>query len=361
MAQRLLASTADLEAIAVDDDADVPALHGWRREIFGEDALGLKAGRLALAVRDRKPVVIRLDSAAMTPDARGRPRLHRPSRRGGLGPAEARLAGHDEIGRADLLQGVATVLYAGRNPALGTEAWRPEDDLELALARRAAAGHQAFVTPGHAQGLRTFAQAAERDRSGGAGGPLRQQKLELEHALLALLGPRLTRLRLANIFGFETRSGRATFMAAMLAGLARRDEIRFDVSPFVHRDFLPIEFCAPWLAELARHPPGGVLNVGSGVPLAIGRLALWLIEGYGRGRLVIDRPDERDQFVLDTRSLKGLLGRRQERPAGELRRHRSQPTPLTGRSARAWTSTGFKTVDAHRRRPRHWRPRSTTA
>ena len=39
VAQRLLASTADLEAIAVDDDADVPALHGWRREIFGEDAL----------------------------------------------------------------------------------------------------------------------------------------------------------------------------------------------------------------------------------------------------------------------------------------------------------------------------------
>jgi ribonuclease D len=61
VAQRLLASTAELEAIALDDAADVPALHGWRREIFGEDALALKAGRLALAVRDRKPVVIRLD------------------------------------------------------------------------------------------------------------------------------------------------------------------------------------------------------------------------------------------------------------------------------------------------------------
>ena len=63
VAQRLLASTAELEAIAVDDHADVPALHGWRREIFGEDALGRKAGRLALAVRGRKPVVIRLDAS----------------------------------------------------------------------------------------------------------------------------------------------------------------------------------------------------------------------------------------------------------------------------------------------------------
>ena len=61
VAQRLVAGTADLEAIAVDDAADVPALHGWRREIFGEQALALKAGRLALAVRGRRPVVIRLD------------------------------------------------------------------------------------------------------------------------------------------------------------------------------------------------------------------------------------------------------------------------------------------------------------
>ena len=67
VAQRLVASTADLEAIAVDDEADVPAMHGWRREIFGEDALALKAGRLALAVRGRRPVVIRLDGAAWPP------------------------------------------------------------------------------------------------------------------------------------------------------------------------------------------------------------------------------------------------------------------------------------------------------
>ncbi len=64
VAQRLLANTADLEAIAADDAADVPALQGWRREIFGDDALALKQGRIALAVRDRKPVVIRLDASS---------------------------------------------------------------------------------------------------------------------------------------------------------------------------------------------------------------------------------------------------------------------------------------------------------
>jgi ribonuclease D len=48
VAQKLVAGTADIEAIAADDAADVPALSGWRRELFGEDALRLKHGRLAL-------------------------------------------------------------------------------------------------------------------------------------------------------------------------------------------------------------------------------------------------------------------------------------------------------------------------
>ncbi len=50
VAQRLVASSADLELIAADDEADVQALRGWRRELFGEDAIALKHGRLALTV-----------------------------------------------------------------------------------------------------------------------------------------------------------------------------------------------------------------------------------------------------------------------------------------------------------------------
>ncbi len=48
VAQKLVASAEDLEAIAVADDAPVRALHGWRREVFGKDALALKHGELAL-------------------------------------------------------------------------------------------------------------------------------------------------------------------------------------------------------------------------------------------------------------------------------------------------------------------------
>jgi len=50
VAQRLIATSDDVEAIALSDSADVRALHGWRRELFGEDALKLKHGKLAIGL-----------------------------------------------------------------------------------------------------------------------------------------------------------------------------------------------------------------------------------------------------------------------------------------------------------------------
>lgn len=63
VAQKLIANTADLERIAADDNADVPALKGWRRSVFGEAALDLKHGRLFLGVEDRTIKPVRLDGA----------------------------------------------------------------------------------------------------------------------------------------------------------------------------------------------------------------------------------------------------------------------------------------------------------
>ncbi|MGE0045880.1 MAG: ribonuclease D [Hyphomonadaceae bacterium] len=51
VAPRLIASVADLELIAASDEADVAALKGWRREVFGEQALKLKHGKLALTLK----------------------------------------------------------------------------------------------------------------------------------------------------------------------------------------------------------------------------------------------------------------------------------------------------------------------
>ena len=62
VAQKLVASTADLERLALDDKAPVPALQGWRREIFGEAALALKRGELALSAAANNIALIDLSA-----------------------------------------------------------------------------------------------------------------------------------------------------------------------------------------------------------------------------------------------------------------------------------------------------------
>jgi len=58
VAAKVIATVDDLERIAASDRADVPALKGWRRELFGDKALALKRGKLALAIEQGKVAVV---------------------------------------------------------------------------------------------------------------------------------------------------------------------------------------------------------------------------------------------------------------------------------------------------------------
>lgn len=58
VAAKVIATVDDLEKIAADDNADVAALKGWRRELFGETALKLKRGEVALAFQNRQITVL---------------------------------------------------------------------------------------------------------------------------------------------------------------------------------------------------------------------------------------------------------------------------------------------------------------
>ena len=61
VAAKVIATVDDLDRIAADDEADVPALKGWRRELFGEKEIALKHGRLALAVDKGRVVTVEKD------------------------------------------------------------------------------------------------------------------------------------------------------------------------------------------------------------------------------------------------------------------------------------------------------------
>ena len=64
VAPRLIATVSDLEKIAGDDNADTPALDGWRRKAFGEDALKLKRGELALVLDGARVRVVEVRRGA---------------------------------------------------------------------------------------------------------------------------------------------------------------------------------------------------------------------------------------------------------------------------------------------------------
>lgn len=61
VAPRLIASSDDLERLAAFDDGNIAALHGWRAEVFGNDAVALREGKLALTLEKGEAVVVELE------------------------------------------------------------------------------------------------------------------------------------------------------------------------------------------------------------------------------------------------------------------------------------------------------------
>ena len=67
VAAKMVATVDDLEALATDDAADIAAMRGWRRTIFGEKALELKHSRLALTVENGKVITLEWQEKATPP------------------------------------------------------------------------------------------------------------------------------------------------------------------------------------------------------------------------------------------------------------------------------------------------------
>jgi ribonuclease D len=60
VATKLVANSEDIERLALEESPDLPALRGWRAEVFGADALDLKQGRICLGVDGRRVKLLRI-------------------------------------------------------------------------------------------------------------------------------------------------------------------------------------------------------------------------------------------------------------------------------------------------------------
>jgi ribonuclease D len=57
VAQKLIASTQDLEDLIADDSADIKTLKGWRYDLFGKKALDFKNGKVAITMEENNVIL----------------------------------------------------------------------------------------------------------------------------------------------------------------------------------------------------------------------------------------------------------------------------------------------------------------
>ncbi|MDD0841202.1 NAD-dependent epimerase/dehydratase family protein [Pseudomonas sp. Gutcm_11s] len=202
----------------------------------------------------------------------------------------------------DWLEGVDCLINCAFNDSLKREPYSASRDIDLQLGERLLSRPEVRYLMLSSRMVYGPARAGGRLHEALPTQPVNpygMAKLHSEEALAALLGDRLTVLRLSNVCGYELEEGRRSFFAMASRSLVGDARIVLDMSPFVERDFLPVEILASWLPQIVSRLRPGLYNLGAGHGTATGRIAQWLIEGHGSGQLLVSDLREHDGFWLD--------------------------------------------------------------
>lgn len=219
-----------------------------------------------------------------------------------------RAVSHMEVTDADVWSDVDCVVNFAFSPLLHTQTYCPDEDIDLRLAEvaRDRGCHYVMISSRRVYNREAQWGATESSLAMGAD-VYGANKVKIERNLAGLLGERLTILRPGNVFGFEIEVGRSRFGAFLLNQLASTGDIHLTINPFTRRDVIPVDyFCAVVDAVVDRRP-SGIFNVGVALPVEVGRIALWLLQGFGSGRLIVDNMADAEEFSLDSRRLESML------------------------------------------------------
>lgn len=212
-----------------------------------------------------------------------------------------RATSHQEIDAPNLLEGVDLLLNFALDSRYRAQPYDSSFDVDLKLAERIRETEIQYVMLSSRKVYAASAQwdAKESDPMEGIDAYGRN-KATTERALSATLpSSRLTILRLGNVIGFEYVPGRRSFMGMALGSLRENGWIAYDMSPFTRRDFITASHFCKVLNACVKERITGVYNVGSGVPLPTGEIAMWVLEGYGQGEFRTTSPRIFDEFVLN--------------------------------------------------------------
>ncbi|MCW2308628.1 NAD-dependent epimerase/dehydratase family protein [Rhodobium gokarnense] len=219
-----------------------------------------------------------------------------------IAPQWQAVSHRDVLADPACLDGASVVVNAAYNKGLVHDGYHEDRDFDLTVARRLAERPDArmvMLSSRAAYGPARPGRPLCEDDPCAPVAPYGIAKLKAEEAARAVLGDRLTVLRLSNIFGNELEDGRRSFLSLAQGALKADNRMVFDMSPCVERDFLPVEKCAEDIVRIANAPKPGIFNLGSGFGTPVGRIAQWLSEGFGGGELLVTDLRDFDNFWLD--------------------------------------------------------------
>jgi dTDP-4-dehydrorhamnose reductase/UDP-glucose 4-epimerase len=227
------------------------------------------------------------------------------------GSSAVRHVGIADLDRPGLYDGVDTVINFAFDPRLYREPYAPAFDVDRRIAEAIAGRPIRYLLTSSrtVYGPSAKWNAAEDAETVGDG-IYGSNRFAIERSVAETLGPkRLAILRISNAVAYELQPGRrTTFRSQLLRSLRDHGEVRFDTNPVSRRDFITDAFLCQAIHRLIETGATGIFNIGCGFPVRIGDIAAWIIEGFGRGRLVVESEEVRDEFYLNTEKLRQVTG-----------------------------------------------------
>jgi len=196
------------------------------------------------------------------------------------------------------------VINCSINPEYRNQSYSLNNDVDLKLSRKFT-GHYIMLSSrkvyGTSDELLSYTEQSNTNPNDHYG----HNKLTTE---LAISSERdnYTILRASNVYGLEY--GRNSFMGFLMNQLKDKQYITIDISPYTARDLISVQDIANIVKLTVDTPIRGVYNLSSGEAELVGKLAQYLISGYGKGELVSKSKQLKDQFIISNDKLLNALG-----------------------------------------------------
>jgi len=133
-------------------------------------------------------------------------------------------------------------------------------------------------------------------------------KKETEYRLLKIGENNLTILRVGNVMGEEFEAERIRMGSYMIKSLKTSGDIEISYSLKTRKDVISSDYFVKVLGWVVSNKPDGIYNIGSGCSQEVGEIGGWLINGYGKGKIIGLSSKIQDEFQLDCAKFKKISG-----------------------------------------------------